>query len=384
MRFHVVALPHTQTTKDFNACAYTQKVFNFCKMMTDLGHEVYHYGTEGSNPPCKEHITVITPQEQRELIGENDWKSDFFKIEWDPGKPYWVLANTRAGEEINKRKQRGDFVCLIGGDCQKLVSDIVGEAETITVEYGIGYKGTFAKYRVFESYAQMHKVYAVKDYNSDGKFFDAVVPNYFDPADFPYSKEKDDYYLFIGRFIQRKGIEIAAETVKRIGGKLKIAGQGVLKVDGNKIIGEELTIEGDHVEYVGYADIKKRGELMSRAKAVFVPTYYLGPFEGVNVEAQMCGTPVITTDWGAFPETVQHGVTGYRCRTLEQFVWAAKNVDKLDPEKIRNWAVNNYSLDRIARKYDEYFKMLLTLWGEGWYTIKDDRTELDWLKQYYE
>ena len=34
------------------------------------------------------------------------------------------------------------------------------------------------------------------------------------------------------------------------------------------------------------------------------------------------GTPAITSDFGAFCETVEHGRTGYRCHTLEQFMWA--------------------------------------------------------------
>ena len=49
-RLHVIGMPHTRTTKEYNACAFTQKALKFCKMMTDRGHTVYHYGVEGSNP----------------------------------------------------------------------------------------------------------------------------------------------------------------------------------------------------------------------------------------------------------------------------------------------------------------------------------------------
>src|ERR1700733_2525745 len=59
-RFHVATLPHTKTTKEYLPCAYTQKVLNFCKMMKSLGHDVYHYGAEGSEADCTEHITTIT------------------------------------------------------------------------------------------------------------------------------------------------------------------------------------------------------------------------------------------------------------------------------------------------------------------------------------
>jgi hypothetical protein len=56
---------------------------------------------------------------------------------------------------------------------------------------------------------------------------------------------------------------------------------------------------------------------------------------------------------------------------------------KIDPKKCREWAVNNYSMDRVRLMYHEYFKMIYDLFDEGWYKIHKNRTELDWLKKYY-
>jgi glycosyltransferase involved in cell wall biosynthesis len=99
-----------------------------------------------------------------------------------------------------------------------------------------------------------------------------------------------------------------------------------------------------------------------------VNTQYVGPFEGVHIEAAFTGTPVITTDWGVFPETVIHGVTGYRTRTLGEAVWAVENLDKLDPKTIREYAVNNFSTDRVRWLYQAYFEQLETLREDGWYS----------------
>ena len=346
-RFHVVALPHTQTCKRHNACAYTMKVWNFCAMMHGLGHQVFHYGAEDSDPPCTEHVTVIGRDQQRLLCGENDFQREMYAIDWDPARPYWQLANSRAAVEILRRKQPRDFVCLIGGNCQKPVADAVGK-DVLPVEFGVGYRGVFTKYRVFESYAHMARVYGLLGGDRDGHFYDCVIPNYYDPREFPFRAEKDDYFLYLGRLIRRKGIQIAVEATRAVGARLLIAGQGVDRVEGDTLHTTDGAVySGPHITYAGYADVARRAELMGRARAVFVPTLYLEPFGGVNVEAQLCGTPVITTDCGAFPETVQHGRTGYRCRTFEQFCWAAQNVHHLNPHDIHRRAVRRFSLDRV-------------------------------------
>lgn len=379
--FHVVSLPHTQTTKDYNACAYTEKVRKFCNMMKSLGHTVYLYAGEENEAECDELITIVTKDQQQEWFGNNDYKQKFFNLTWNPMDIHWQATNAKAVAEIENRIRPRDFICIIGGVCQKAIAD--GLPDYMSVEFGVGYYGVFAKYKVFESYSHMHHVYG-KLNKDTGDFFDAVIPNYFDGKDFPFSSEKDDYFLFMGRMIRNKGVNIAVEVTEKIGAKLLIAGQGVEKsyierlpdreINGVTVTevqrvyeAPEITIKGKHIEHVGYADTKRRGELMSRAKAVFVPTTYIEPFGGVSIEAMMCGTPVITTDFGVFAENVIHGKTGFRFRNFAEAIWAAKHTHELDPHTIRQYAINNFELERVKYMYHAYFEQLYTLWGKGWY-----------------
>ena len=379
-RFHVVALPHTQTSDAHQACAYTQKVLHFCEMMTSLGHEVLHYGAEGSEVAhCSaEHVEIISAAEQNQYFGPWD-RNKLYQLGWSGDEPYWPLTNGRAAEAIAERKQPRDFLCLIAGRLHEPIAHAHPDLQS--VEYGIGYYGTFAQYRVFESYAHMHHVLGRQSGGADvdGRNYDVVIPNYFDPADYPFQARKGDYFLYLGRLIKRKGVRIAVETCKALGAKLILAGQGCRQADRGRIIAEDGEVYEGDLEYAGCVVGQERGELFGGAKAVFTPTTYIEPFGGVAVEAQMAGTPVIASDWVHFTETIEHGRTGYRCRTLDQFVWAARHISDLDPWYIHSRAVANWSLDRVKWMYQEYFEMLSDLWNDGWYAIHENRKDLNWL-----
>jgi len=82
----------------------------------------------------------------------------------------------------------------------------------------------------------------------------------------------------------------------------------------------------------------------------------------------MSGTPVITSDTGAFTEWVIPGRNGYRCRTMGQYIWALSNVHFLDRWKIRKFAVANFSLQAVVPQFEEFFRTILdTKEGAGWY-----------------
>jgi glycosyltransferase involved in cell wall biosynthesis len=245
---------------------------------------------------------------------------------------------------------------LIGGSAQKPIADAF--PAHLSVEFGVGYGGVFAKYRVFESYAWMHSIYAgwKNPTTADGNFYDAVIPGYLEPEMFPLGDGQGDYYLFIGRLIDRKGYRIAQEVCERLGKRLILAGPGE---------------QSGYGEFVGSVGPEQRAELMGGAIATFAPTLYVEPFGNVVIESQACGTPTITTDWGAFTENNPDGISGFRCRTLAEFMQAAEGVKYLDRAKIRNRAISLYNLDTIGLQYEAYFKRLLTLWGDGWYEMGD-------------
>lgn len=365
-RIHVTALPHTETTREYEWCAFTSKTRKFATMMHDAGYDVRLYSGEVNESIVTEHIPVVTRAEQAEWFGNRyDWSRDVFN-EFDPELPWWQAMNTRAIKAIRERAEPGDILAMTMGGSQRVIADAVGDLGLFPVETGIGYQGVWAPYRVYESYAWMHHIAGLwKD--DDVKFFQTVIPNFFEPEAFPMGKQDGDYYLFIGRYIRRKGVQIASEATQRIGAKLVMAGQGVIDRGEHRFKGIDIELEGEHLSHVGVADVKKRAELMGAAKAVFVPTIYLEPFGGVHVEAMMCGTPVITTDYGAFTETFTDGVHGFRCHTLAEFAEAALKAETLDREVIREHAVKNYNLDVVGKRYDTYFKRLETLNRYGWY-----------------
>lgn len=355
MRFHALGLPHTVTSKEFNACAYTQKVVKFGKMMTNRGHEVIHYGHEDSLLGCTEHVSVLTNDDFAKSYGSHDWRKTFFKFNTEDHAYKTFYAN--AIREVGFRKKKNDFILPFWGSGVRPICD-AHQHDMIVVEPGIGYAGGhWARFKVWESYAIYHAhcgMASVGQCQQDN--YSVVIPNYFDIDDFTYNDKKEDYFLYLGRVYSGKGVDIAIDATRRAGVKLVVAGQ--------KEAGYTFP---PHVEYVGYADVPKRKELMSKAKASFLPSQYVEPFGGVQIENLLSGTPTITSDWGSFAENNLHGVTGYRCRTMGDYVDAIKNIDRIRPADCRAFG-ENFTLEKVAPRYEKYFQDVLDVYnGAGWY-----------------
>ena len=362
--YHILGVPHTISSTSYNACAFTQKVVKFGKMMTRRGHTVIHYGHELSDLECTEHVSVLSDKDFQVTYGKSDWKNKTFEFN-SKDEAYTLFCKT-AIEEIGKRKKKNDFLLAFWGSALKSVCD--AHSDLIVVEPGIGYPhGQWARWKVWESYAIYHAysgISCVSNCKQDN--YSVVIPNYFDPQDFTYTETKQDYYLFIGRVYTGKGVHIAIDAAIRASVKLIIAGQ----IMGDYKLPNPLP---PNITYVGYADIETRKSLMANAKAVLVPSQYIEPFGGVQIESLFSGTPIITSDWGAFVEYNLHNVTGYRCRTMGDYVEAIQHVEqgRISSKACRDWA-ENFSLDAVAPKYEKYFNDVLDVYtGKGWYATSN-------------
>jgi glycosyltransferase involved in cell wall biosynthesis len=319
------------------------------------GHTPIVYGPDIHTDvhPDAEYVAIVDGLDRKMWFGSAEWDTNHVFNHWDTEHVSWQTMNTRAALAIRERWQPGDLLGLIAGRCQEQIVTDLADLGPVVTEWGIGYSGVLeGTHKVFESYAWAHHVAGY--YRRDElAFFDDVIPNCFDPADFDFSVWPGEYVLYMGRPNPRKGLPIIAEIAARSDIPVLIAGQPGPPIP--------------NTTHVGLVTGTTKSQLLAGARALLSPTQYLEPFGGVAVEAMLSGTPVISTDWGAFTETVVNGVTGYRCRMLSDFLTAIDEVPQLDRYVVREHARARYTTTVGAGLYGRYLERLSLLHGEGWY-----------------
>ena len=376
-RFHLLGLPHVETKYRETSCAYTQKVLKFAKMMKMYysEHTIIFYGSEDNDVEADEHVVLFTAKDLKKTYGDHNPKTEYYKFD---GNDYVnrKFCNLGSVEVVERIRSNSDFVLLFWGLGHKQIADAVNKyGMGVCIEPGIGYDNSFCDFKVFESHAIFNYTMGMKK-NMQPSMYDVIIPNYFDLDNFDYSEEEGDYFLFLGRLISCKGADLCIDLAERLGIKLKIAGVGNIERD----LGcKELP---PSAEFVGFAGIEERKKLLSGAKALFVFSKYIEPFGGVIIESMLSGTPVISYDHGVFPEINLHGITGYRCRTLEQIIWAVNNIENISRKNCRKWG-ENFSLEKVSKMYIEYFEQVYNVTKTGWYELNENRENLDWLYKEY-
>jgi len=349
MRIHVIGQANLPALKKYSSNPFTQKIINFIKMMKPL-YPIYFYGVEGSQVDATQSISVVPHALWNTYYGQFDWINFYYKKDPTDIVHQTFIANTI--QEIRSNYQEGDIIVFFDGIENKKIIERL-PSHFVHVEAGIGYSAKpWARFRIFESYAILHAHLGQLGLMGyiEGQLDWVVIANFLDPDElYPTANPKRENYLFMGRLIQNKGLEIAIEVTRALNEKLVVAGVYNPANQGFKSF-------PSHVEFIGHADQTQRRHFMQNAKALFAPTLYTEPFGNVVAESLLCGTPVITTDHGAFTENVKNGFNGFRCRTMVEFVQAAKQWDQFEQDVLVNYAKSKFSLQAIAPRMAAYLE----------------------------
>jgi glycosyltransferase involved in cell wall biosynthesis len=118
--------------------------------------------------------------------------------------------------------------------------------------------------------------------------------------------------LYAGRLDEAKGIRILMagwDLYLRNAGEnplgLVVAGTGTLQAEV-----AAWAVSRPSVRLAGHVGDDQAARLMSRSRAVILPSTWAEPFGLVAVEAMAAGTPCIASDHAALPELITHGVDG--------------------------------------------------------------------------
>jgi glycosyltransferase involved in cell wall biosynthesis len=386
---HLVGLPHTEFDDfAYSSCAFTAKAVRWSRVLRAIGRDVtVYWGGDGTKEDVP-FVSILGRGPQLGMFGEWDPKR-YPNVNWDGFQPHWQTFNLSAIKAVQTRIKPGDVVALTSGAAQNDVGLIFRAQGYPIIEAGIGYEGiATGTFCCFESYAWMHYVYGLH-HISDGRFFDTVIPNFLDTSQFDvaYSDDRvreNPYLLFLGRMIDRKGIQIAAEVARDSGMHLKMAGAGVndaITEPGRIVTDDGTVLEGD-IEYVGAMNPTQRRELIADSTAMIVPTKYIEPFGTVHAEALISGVPVITPDFGVFTETVgEHD--GVRYHTHAEAVQAVHKYrdESLSDDASRfrgaraGRAVERFSMEAVEEPFDRWLEQVQSLARGGWYAPLPDKKE---------
>lgn len=163
--------------------------------------------------------------------------------------------------------------------------------------------------------------------------------------------EKEDYYVFLGRLTEVKGIRTLCKAAKNLPYKLIVIGGGELE---EELIKEYNTFS--NIEFLGQKDWNSFRSILEKARFMVIPSEWSENNPLTVIEAQSLGTPVLGAHIGGIPELIEEGVSG--------MTFESGNVKDLK-HKIQEMFASTFNYKEIAKQAGEkyssetYYKKLI-------------------------
>jgi glycosyltransferase involved in cell wall biosynthesis len=176
---------------------------------------------------------------------------------------------------------------------------------------------------------------------------------------FTFRPDPGSYLAFVGRISLDKRVDRAIEIARTVNMPLKVAAK--VGVEDGSAYYEAIKPMLEHplVEFLGEVDEAEKDALLGGASALLFPIDWPEPFGLTMVEAMATGTPVIAYDAGSVREVVDHGRTGFVCRSVVEMVEAVPLVPSISREACRRRVEALFTPERMAEGYEQIYQAVL-------------------------
>lgn len=187
-----------------------------------------------------------------------------------------------------------------------------------------------------------------------------VVPNGIEVDRFLTKVNKSDYVMALGRICPEKGFHFALEAARKARTEMVLAGEVFPYESHLDYFRKEIKPRlDDRRRFVGPVGLSRKRRLLAQAKCLLVPSTVAETSSLVTMEALASGTPVIAYPFGALPEIIEHGRTGFLVQDVASMAEAIRNVSRLDPEACRDAARTRFSAAEMTRRYLSVYRDII-------------------------
>ncbi len=187
----------------------------------------------------------------------------------------------------------------------------------------------------------------------------AVIHHGVDLEEFPVGQGGGGYALFLGRMHPGKAPHLAARIAREAGVPLRIVAK--MREPEERAYFEAMVRPelGGDVTYLGEADRQTKLQMLAEADCLLNPISWAEPFGMVMIEALACGTPVLTTNFGAAPEIIEDGVVGFVRSERDGLVKALGRVDEIDRAACRERVARHFSVERMVAEHLALYELAI-------------------------
>jgi glycosyltransferase involved in cell wall biosynthesis len=345
-------------------------IYNLCKGLVELGHEIMLFATKNSQSPGELDFVF-----NKGLV-EMD-------IDWSASLPPFVHYH----QAFRKADQCDVVHAHLSSGTDLLVlpflSDLSqkGKVAVVTIHghwpydrntYMDAYfKKFYAKDIATISISRAMQKLLPKEFRDIGYVHNSLDPNTLSfrarPGIYTNKSHKNSYFrgngrgylTWLGKILPDKGTHEAILAAKEAGEQF-IFGGIVEKYDKRSIEYFQTKvmpfIDDNQIVYVGPLDIKAKNKLLGGAKAFLNPIAWEEPFGMVMVESMACGTPVISYNRGAAPEIVKNGKNGFLVKNRKEMIRAIAKIDTITRKDCRKHVEEKFSPKAAAEKHIEMYQ----------------------------